>query len=139
MGAIPTQRMESPAAAPKPAWRPDPGYRPSTAGDPAAPKPQGFGAKKPTTGTGEPAWETAGTRYKRIADESAYNKNRAANPNSRFVPKGTPGQFKLKPGQVPTAKPTGADLQKGYAAKENKRIENSINGTNERRFVGTKV
>jgi hypothetical protein len=104
MGAIPTQRMESPAAAPKPGWRPDPGYRPSTAGDPAAaPKPKSSaGGKKPGPGTGEPAWEMAGARQARISGEAAYNKGFSAKQTISPAANIKPGQFRLKPGQAPT-------------------------------------
>jgi hypothetical protein len=120
LGAIGTQRMESPAAAPKPGWRPDPGYRPSSAGDPTPAAPKAVGGKKAKGPDRGPAWEMTGDRIKREASEKAYNANLPKTP-ARFVAHGTPGQFKLKPGQTPTAPAKGyreheADYQKKQQA-----------------------
>jgi hypothetical protein len=80
LGAIPTQKMESPAKNAPQGWRPSPGYRPSKAGDPtpppATPKKQGGGG-----GRGDPGvpWETAPQRAQRVISEQAYNKKFDAN------------------------------------------------------------
>lgn len=82
LGAIPTQRMESPARAAQQTWRPSPGYNPTPASDPKPPAAKNTGGKK-GRGSTEPAWETSGQRQQRRNDEASYNKSRGMNPQPK--------------------------------------------------------
>ncbi len=73
LGAIPTQKMESPAKTTPQTWRPSPGYRPSTAGDPKPPvakPPQGGGGRRGPGADPGVAWENAKQRKDRMTAEA---------------------------------------------------------------------
>ena len=84
MRAIGVQRMESPAAAPKPTrFRPAPGYTPKPSTDPvvAKPKRRRGGNRKQVKERKFLPFESVPEMRKRVAGEAAYNKSFAAKNN----------------------------------------------------------
>lgn len=100
LGAIPTQRMESPAKTTPQTWRPSPGYNPKPSSDPVTPPPARRGGGLPKPREVEPAWETAGQRRERRAGEAAYNAGDKRAPQYGSFQPMTPGGYNKQIGPV---------------------------------------